>query len=391
MRHLVLLVLSGFVFSFACQKETPPPSTRTSNPGILPGRLDPLEDKYFIKRYQGFIGESDSIPINMLLVNWGNGRLTGQTYYQNQNGVLKFNGRLKKDNTFELIEERFKRRNASFSGKINNPTDISGTWWSIDSTKNMTFHAKEVLPTEDYDHWTGAWHLNDPWDTTILIIGGVSERELNFAINIYTNDYTEEFFGTASIRGIRAVYEEELYPIYRESCHLEFYRRGKEVYLDEKSFPFLCGLGPNCWINGSYEDIYTGKEARMNFIGKDSVFVDTATFEAFYDLVGPDNLKKFAYNMERLEKDEIFNSNYDPIGIQWKGRVRGFHREKEGIIAYNASRNIWAATTTPPTSFMGPMKVHYFTNVKKDRFNIHPTVKKWMKKFNNCTVVYESK
>lgn len=390
MRQFVLIILSVLALSFACSKTQPKPQKRAPNPGISPGRIDPLEDKYFIKRYEGYLGNDKSIPVNMLLVNWGNGRLTGQTYYPNHHGILKFEGKLNNDNSFEYIEERFDRRNASFSGIIHSPDKISGTWWNVDSSKNMNFEYTEVLPDEDYDLWTGAWHLNDPWDTTIIIIGGVTERTLNFAINIYTNNYQEEFLGTADIRGTRAVFDEELFPIYRENCHIVFHRRGREVYLDEKSFPFLCGLGPNCWINGTYKDIYSGKEARMNFIGKDSVFVDTATYEAFYEIVGPENLKKFAYNMERLEKVFIRDDEMNILATSWRGRVRGFHREKEGVIVYDDSGNIWAATTTPPTSFMGPMKVHYFTNDVRHKKKMHFSIKDWMKHFNNCTVVYES-
>ncbi|MFT5167433.1 MAG: hypothetical protein ACI8P3_002671 [Saprospiraceae bacterium] len=390
MRLLALFVLTCLFFSFGCKKEEPPIFSRAPLPGIIAGRPDVAEDKYFIKRYVGFLGDSDSIPLDLLIVNWGNGRLSGHTYYPNHFGVLKFEGRLEEDGSFELVEERFKERNASFVGKFQSTDSMSGTWWNIDSTTTRSFGYKEYISPFDYDHWTGAWHLNDPWDTATLIIGGVTERKLQFAMNIYINGYQEEFYGTADIRGTRAVMDLEFFKIYHENCRVVFHRRGRAVYLEQESFPFLCGLGPNCWTTGVYEDLYVGKVARMDFIGPDSVFADTATFLAFLDLVGPDNLNKFAYNMERLEQHKARYKNRKVYGTLWKGRVRGFHREKEGIIVYDTFNNIWAATTTPPDFSMGPMKVHYFTNVKESKRKMPFAIRDWMSKFLNCTVVYES-
>jgi hypothetical protein len=391
MQHLALFVFFCLTFSFSCNREKPAiEPNRAPLEGILAGRPDPAEDKYFIKRYLGFLGDNDSVPLDLLIVNWGTGKLTGHTYYPNHNGVLNFEGTLEKDGSFELIEERFEERNASFVGQFYDTDSISGTWWNIDSSATQSFEYKEYISPYDYDYWTGVWHLNDPWDTATLIIGGVTDRKLQFAMNIYINGYNEEFFGTADIRGNRAVMDLEFFRLYHENCRVVFHRRGREIYLEQESFPFLCGLGPNCWTTGVYDDIYFGKKARIDFIGPDSVFVDTATFQAFLDLVGSDNLNKFAYNMERLEQDKARNKNLKEYGTLWKGRVRGFHREKEGIIIYDTLRNIWAATTTPPNYSMEPMMVHYFTNVKKASNKMPYAIEDWMSKFNNCTVVYES-
>lgn len=389
MRYLATLLVLGLVFSYACQQEVPPVLKRSPFPGIEKGRFDPTEEKYFIKRYEGKLGASDSIPMDMLLVNWGDGKLEGHIYYPKHEGVLKFEGHLKKDQSFELIEERYKERNASFSGKFSGTDRMEGTWWNIDSSKTMLFDFKEYVSPHDHDLWTGTWHLNDPWDTAQLIIGAVTEDHLNFAMNIYINGYTEKIYGAADIRGQRAVMDHSFFEIFDENCHLVFHRRKKEIYLHMESFPFLCDLGPNCWLTETYDDVYKGELPRMNFIGKDSVFLDTAMYQDFYTLVGLENQNKFAYNMERLEKVHEYNMQGKSILTMWKGRVRGFHREKEGIIAYDKNRNMWAATTTPPDSTMGPMKVHYFTNVKKDKKKMHYAIKDWMKHFNNCTIIYE--
>ena len=390
MKQLDILILFCLTFSFACKEEKPPVFSRAPLPGILAGRSDPAEDQYFIKRYVGFLGKGDSIPLDLLLVNWGNGRLSGHTYYPNHSGVLKFEGKLAHDGTFELIEERYEERNASFSGRFHSSDSLSGTWWNIDSSLTMSFDYKEYVSPFDYDLWTGAWHLNDPWDTATLIIGGVTERKLQFAMNIYINGYREEFFGTADIRENRAVMDMELFRIYHENCRIVFYRRGREIFLDQESFPFLCGLGPNCWTNGIYSDVYTGKEARIDFIGQDSVFADSATYEAFYKMVGPENLRKFAYNMERLEQHKAKDAEGNNYGILWKGRVRGFDEEKKGIIVYDTLKNIWAATTTPPDTFLGEVKVHYFTNNQQWKRKIPFVIENWMKDFYDYSVVYES-
>ncbi len=391
MKQLALFTLICLTCSFACSKQEafPDIKKRAAFPGIEKGRPDSFESRYFIKRYVGFLGNDNSIPLDLLLVNWGNGRLSGQTYYPNHYGILPFEGTLAKDGSFELKELKQNKLNATFIGKMHSRDNLSGNWWNIDRSKNMSFHYTESVPAYDYDHWTGVWHLNDPWDTAMLIIGGVTETDIQFAMNIYINGYREQFYGTANLRGQRAVLDELFFPIYRENCKLVFYRRDREIYLEQESFPFLCDLGINCWTTGVYQDIYTGKTARIDFIGKDSVFKDRATYDLFYKMVGEENLSKFAYNMERLERASLWDKDYREIGSIWKGRVRGFHREKEGIIVYNDQKEMWAATTSPPDSFGAPMSVHYFTNTKKWKRKLPEVINEWLKDFVNCRVVFE--
>lgn len=387
MRQLAFFTLISLGLSFACTTERIPP-TRPPAPGILKGRMDTLEQQYFIKRYVGQLGADTEIPLDLLLVNWGNGRLTGQTYYPEHEGVLQFEGVLHDDQSFELVEQRFDKRNASFSGQFSGTNQLSGTWWNIDSSASLPFDYQEVTTPYDFDLWTGAWHLNDPWDTATLIIGGVTEYQLQFAMNIYINGYREMFYGTADIRGNTATMDLELFRMYRENCKVTFTRKDRAVHLNQESFPFLCGLGPNCWPTGTYHDIYSGNPARIDYIGSDSVFRDTQTYEAFFDLVGAEGAEKFAYNMERLERHEANDSLDQIYGTFWKGRVRGFHREKEGIILYD-DQHIWAATTTPPLESIGPMKVHYFTNHKRWKKRMPRIIKHWMKDFQDCSVVFE--
>ncbi len=389
MRQLAIFTVLCLAFSFACKEKDTSIRIKSALPGILKGRPDSTEDKYFIKRYIGHLGNSDSIQLDLLLVNWGDGRLSGHTYYPNHNGLLNFEGRLESDGHFELVEERFQERNASFSGTFLGADSLQGTWWNVDSTHTLPFTYKEYISPFDNNHWTGVWHLNDPWDTSTLIVGGVTENSLQFAMNIYINNYTHQFFGTADIRGDRAIMDLELFRLYHENCKLVFYRRGKEIYLQQESFPFLCGLGPNCWLTGSYQDIYTGQEARIDFIGKDSIFKDTASYQAFYHMVGQQNLSKFAYNMERLEQHPAKDEKGNTYGTLWKGRVRGFHREKEAIIIFDSLQNIWAATTSPPDTTLGHIKIHYFTNNKSWKRKVPFEIKAWLKDYYDYSIVYE--
>jgi len=390
MRPLALIILVCLIYSLGCKEAAVPQIVRTAHPGLLPSRPDPAEKQYFIKRYTGYLGTSDSIPLELLMVNWGNGRLSGQTYYSQHYGLLQFEGQLNEDQTFELKEKRHDKHNATFIGQFYGTDSIQGTWWNIDSTMHQPFNYAIRNPTEDYDGWTGAWHLNDPWDTSTLIIGGVTAQKLQFAMTIYINGYREMLYGTADIREQRAVFDLEIFPIFRENCKIVLYRKGREIYLDQESFPFLCDLEPNCWTSGHYEDIYLGKKARMDFIGQDSVFADSMVYQRFVNLVGPDFQNQFAYNMERLEYHKVYEESDQIFGTLWKGRVRGFHLEKEGFIMYDTLGHMWAATTTPPDYFKGPMQVHYFTNTKKWKNRMPTILKEWVDRFYACTVLYET-
>ncbi len=376
----------------ACNSERRNEVTKPGYEHIFSGRPDPLEQDFFIKRYNGSLGPNDSIPLNMLLVNWGNGHLSGNIQYENHLGLLKFEGNINPDGEFLLTEERFSAPNATFSGSLQSTDVLTGQWYNIDSTKSLPFEFSLQAPLTHPADWAGAWHLNDPWDTATLIIGGVLDHQFEFALTMYINGYHDMYFGTADIVDDTLAFVDYLDDdIHMENCKLVFHRRGHEVYLEQQSFPFLCGLNFNCWIEGSYKDIYTGKIPKMeNFIGPKTIFRDTSLYDTFLEVVGLDNEPWFAYSMEKINYTNAWEEFHGLEGSIFAGRVRGFHREKEAVIAYDLKGNMWAAVTTPPDYAMGPMSIHYFTNARQWKNRLHPAVKDWKKEFRNCSVVYES-
>lgn len=393
MRFLALLSAILFLL-WACEERDPyaPGPPRPMHAGLELGQLDPLENQYFLKRYRGVIG--NEYEFVMLMIHWGNGKITGQHVFPKYGEFHDFYGTVAEDGTFNFTELRFKKDNAFFGGRFEDSlTTMKGIWWNMDSTSAMPFEFHEVPSNEDYDGWTGAWHLNDPWDTCILMIGDVTDRHFDFALSVYINDYREEIYGTANIYGQRAVMDRRLMREYEENCRISFYRKQDRIVIDMETFPFLCGLGANCWLDGSYDDTYTGKEALITY-GTDlktDIFRTQEQYEIFLDLVGAENCRKFAYNMERLERHKIKSENDSINAIAYQARVRGFHREKEGIIMYDDAGYIWAATTTPPVIDWGPMSVHYFSNHPQWQDSMPQAIKDWMAYFTNCLLIYETK
>jgi hypothetical protein len=393
MKNLVSLVLMVLAFSFACgplEDQQARAYARLSAPtSNIP---DSLEQHYFIKRYHGYLGNEEAIPMGMLLVNWGDGRLSGNILYENHLGLLTFEGRIHPDGSFELNEQRFNAHNSTYSGRFGGLDSLNGIWWNQDSSNTLPFHFKATPISDDLAEWTGAWHLNDPWDTATLIIGGVSPHEFEFAMNIYINGYRDYFFGTANIIDDTLATVDYLHDdLYTENCRLIFHRRDREVFLDQKSFPFLCGLDHNCWIRGRYEDIYTGRIPKMKEnIGTNKIFRDSNMYDKWLAMVSSKNEPRFAYSMERIQYTKGWKEFHGLDGSIWEGRVRGFHREKEAIIAYDKKGNMWSAVTTPPDYELGPMSIYYFTNAPKWRKRLPQFISDWKKEFWNCTVIFAS-
>ncbi len=377
----------------ACASEPRPALPIYKTVEILPARPDALEQQYFIKSYQGYLGDNVQ-ALSIQLIHWGKEKITGKHHYSESPEFLISKGEMTDRSTFQLVEYRIGQKNAYFQGQFEDSLrTIRGTWWNIDSTFSMPFALREAVSTMDTLQWTGAWHLNDPWDTCTLFIGNVTDRHFDFAMSIHVNGYKDELYGSANIYGHRAVMDKPFDRIYEENCRMVFYRKEDGVVIKMESLPYLCNLGDICWLDGHYDDIYFGKNAYLTYgddLDKD-VFRNEEQYQRFEDLVGVEGVRKFAYSMEYMRRQTISSPQDSIQAIAYQARVLSMYRNQEVLVMYDEAGRIWAGITTPAATPREPVLVHYYANDPAWVAQLPERFQDWLEYLPRHQLIYASK
>jgi len=205
---------------------------------------------YFVKKYKGTI--NGQFPIQLLLVNWGDGQLMGYYSYDKIGRKIELDGDLNLDESFVIQEYVDEKNTGTFEANLQDLKHITGNWINSDSTDIMPFELSEESYIEDSFHWTGAWHYNDKNDDGVLIIGNVGKDSLDYALKVYRNKRYSLKLGRAAIDGRKAV-AKFISPYTNETCQLTFNRNNNHIYINQRGSNENCSFGKNANVDGVYD------------------------------------------------------------------------------------------------------------------------------------------
>lgn len=391
MRKFGFLFLMVFAFSF-CKNEKPkdpiPPSTppQDSTNEIIP--TAPTDA--FIKKYSGKIG--DKFPIELVLINWSNGNLGGYYFYTSQIKIdkkgnskpqkIELSGELNLDETFRLDEFAGDDFTGKFTGSLSELSTIQGNWSNADSSKSMSYTLNEVTH-DDTTSWTGAWYRNDAQSPGMLILGNVTDKTVDFGLEIFNGGHSGLLEGTANLNGGIATFKNNVFDEV-ETCYLVFQKHDNLVLIDQKSSNWACGFGMRAHANGKYANHFSPKEPELTYGKENSIFENKDQRDLFANLVG-DRYEDFAFNMQDISKFDK-NPKDEFEATVFAGNVIGLATSNEAIIMKNGKGLFWAAVIIYE-EMTDRFQVKYFTNDEKRKDNIPNTIEDWRKEFSEYEVV----
>ncbi len=391
MRKFGFLLLMVFSFSFCKnEKQKAQNDTTTISQESTKENIPVAPTDAFIKKYKGKIG--DKFPIELVLINWSNGILGGYYFYTNQtktdkNGnsipqKIELSGELNLDESFNLDEFVGDDFTGKFTGDLSELTTIQGNWSNADSSKSMSYKLTEVT-NEDKTGWTGAWYRNDAQSPGMLILGNVTDKTVDFGLEVFNGGHSGLLEGTANLNGGIATFKNNVFDEI-ETCYLVFQKHDSLVLIDQKSNNWACGFGMRAHANGKYDNHFSPKEAELAYGQENSIFENKEQRDLFANLVG-DRYEDFAFNMQDISKfDKSPKDDFEATAFA--GNVIGLATSNEAIVMKNDKGLFWAAVITY-NEMMNRFQVEYFTNDEKRKNKIPQTIEDWRKEFSEYEVV----
>lgn len=380
--HLYLLAFAALWLA-SCKND--PPVQEPPAPEPLPALDSVVEvttpDPYFLKKYIGSI--DGKLPIEMVLVNWGDGFISGRYWYTSKNKPIELSGELTDSLTkaYNIVEFVNGKEGAKFEGNLTDIDSLSGTWKSKDGKRTLPFVLKTVPLPDDEGNWTGNWHLNQVWDSGYIMIGNVSNDSLDFALTVVRGSHIGTLEGRAARHGSKAIFKQKTFE--DEPCELKFECFGDYILVEQPSSSLACGFGARAYAAGRFErKKFIHKTTLDVGTGDDDVFFTQATHDEFRRLVGDRMYELFAFNME--VKERTTNAQGQTVVT---GAVPGLYTSNEAIIIYDQSNNFWAATLEFKDGSEEPF-VHYFTNDPAAKRKLPPDIESWRDGFKGYKIVY---
>ncbi|MFK7773249.1 MAG: hypothetical protein AB8F94_13960 [Saprospiraceae bacterium] len=385
------LFLMIFSFSF-CKNEKPKEPTSPSTPPqeAATENIPVAPTDAFIKKYQGKIG--DKYPIELVLINWSNGNLGGYYFYSDQvktdkkgNQIpqkIELSGELNLDETFSMDEFAGDDFTGKFTGSLAELSNIKGNWSNADSSTSMNYILTEIS-IKDTTGWTGAWYRNEAQSPGMLILGNVTDKTVDFGLEIFNGGHSGLLEGTAKLNGGIATFENPIFDNL-ETCFLVFQKHDSLVLIDQKSSNWACGFGMRAHANGKYENYFSHKEPELSYGKKNSIFQTKDQRALFIKLVG-DRYEDFAFNMQDIvafpknEKDDF-------DATVFAGNVIGLASTNEAIIMKNGKGIFWAAVIIYD-EITDQFQVKYFTNDEQRKEDLPQTIEDWRDSFSEYEIV----
>ncbi len=377
-------VLFSILFLGLVSCNSDPPSNipeEIAPPAVLPDsvELEEAPQTYFIKKYEGTL--NNSIPVEMVLINWGDGFLSGRYWYKDKGKPIELSGELIDDASFQIVEFSNNRETGVFAGSLANPSQLNGVWSNPAKSKNFNFELHEVPPPAEAAAWAGNWHLNEVWDNGTLMIGNVSKDSFDFALTIVRSSHTGTIEGRAAITGEKARFSRKEYE--EKPCVLLFQLKEDLIELEQPSSNFACGFGARAYAGGKYERLNLIKKARLQVgTGEDDVFPSQILHDTFKALVGEEKYELFAFNMQVKEVEKQSQG----LTIV-TGAIPGLFRTNEAVIVFNKTGTIWAATLDMDQT-TNELLVRYFTNDPASKQKLPPAIQSWQEGFKDYRVIY---
>lgn len=339
----------------------------------------------YIAHYEGAI--NNEFGIGMTLINWGNGNLGGNYFYNSVGKTIELNGRIKNSGFFRMEEYEDDKMTGLFKGTMVMEDKIQGEWQNRDSTKIYPFELNRVKDTVSDQGWRGNWFLNDVWDGGQLIIGNVGEETFDFALSVVRSNHIAEIDGTATLDGTKAYFQQKEY--LDEACQLTFEQYKGAILLEQNSSTAACGFGMRAYVGATYEPEQKEIIPTLNYGNEGEIFENKQLHDAFKKAIGGVNYEIFAFNMQLVEK--LDKHPKDEFAAEVKsGIVAGNPNYYEAIILNNRRGDFWAATIDIEGEKEKEV-VRYFTNVEDYRQKLPHTIDVWRKNFEQFPVIFMSK
>jgi len=342
----------------------------------------------FVKFYEGKIGEERSIE--MKLINWGDGGLSGSYFFDEGDTEVDLEGDLEKDMKLEIDEFIDYEQTGSFVGHLVANHQMTGRWVSTDSSRSLDFNLKERVRPQEREDWEGVWYRNELYSPGTLVIGDSDEEGFYFALSVLNNGHSGVIDGRAQFDSLSAFFESNEY-VQDEPCKLRFLKTNNNITIEQDGPNFSCGFGLRAYASGEYDEESINIKAKLDHGAEDAVFPTKVLHDRFEALVGEEAYEKIAFNFQVFDKTESTEDSVDPRITMVKGGVTGLNTSNEAIILYDeAQQSLWAATIDFRNVNINEAIVRYFTNVKEDQTRLPVAIEKWRERFEEYTVVFES-
>lgn len=386
-----IFILTLIFFAIACSDNVPmvADGDMSAAPIVVTNKqIDSTkikEEKAFIARYEGAI--NNEFAIGMTLINWGDGSLSGNYFYNSVGKTIELNGRIKDSGFFRMQEYDDDKMTGLFKGTLVMQDKIQGEWQNRDSTRIYPFELNRVIDTLSDRGWAGSWYLNDIWDGGQLIIGNVGEETFDFALSVVRSNHIAVIDGTATIDGKKAFFQQK--KGIDEACQLTFEQLKGTILLEQNSSTAACDFGMRAYVGAVYEPEQKEIIPQLNYGNEGEIFENKKLHDAFKKAVGDVNYEIFAFNMQMVEKQEKHPK--DAFEAEAKsGIVAGNPSYYEAIILNNRRGDFWAATIDIEGEKEKEV-VRYFTNVAEYRQKLPYTIDVWRKNFSHYPVIFMNK
>lgn len=352
---------------------------------LLLSAQNTVKNQPFMQDYEGTM--NGKIPIQMHLVNWGDGMIGGDYLYKKVGKKIDIYGDFTTSDAFTLKEYTNDKQTGTFAGKFTTANKITGTWSNPEGTKKLPFEVTAMKRAADNSGWSGVWYLNDVWDGGTLLVGNVRKDSVGFALNVYRSGHLGEIEGTAARQGNQAKFVATVVETdEKEKCQITFNLKGNQVEIEQVSSGWACGFGMRAHASGTFENKKIEKKASLKY-GTEEVFATKVQHDGFKTLVGQKIYELFAYNMQGFENQE------QELGDGFKatvvvGAVAGLYMSNEAIILYDAKGKYWAATIDFDKD--NNNLIRYFTNEEKWKKKLPSTIDKWRERFVDYKIIYSN-
>jgi hypothetical protein len=359
--------------------------------GLVQAQSFSVAETAFIQIYEGALG--GKYPVVMRLVSWGNGSLNGDYYYKKVGKRIALFGEIKDINVVELSEYSDGVQTGTFQMQFVNDLIIKGVWTSGDGKRKLPFELK--ARNQAPDAWAGTWHLNDVWDGGMLLVGNVRKDSLDFALLVFRSGHIGEIWGSAKRQGNRAIFMHVEQDFVLETdddpepCHLLFELKNNQIEIQQESSGWVCGFGMRAYASGVFDNKKIDIKPTLSVgTGEEYIFDTQAQHDGFKQLVGAPFYEVFAFNMQGFLKGDGREENgFDCTIVE--GAVYGMFSVHEAIIIYDKQGKYWAMTIDYENE--EDLVLRYFTNDKRHQRQLPRAIARWMERFGEYPVRYESK
>jgi hypothetical protein len=385
LRILILtFTAANLAWLTGCQEQQP--ASRTDRLPASPADSIPLSADSaspFLMKYQGYL--TDQMPVELVLINWGDGFMSGRYSRQGENKQYALAGELSSNLTFKVTSYDGQLETGILSGVLTDTDTLRGLFTSLPSQDRQAFELLSSRPEDPVlSAWQGNWHLDEIWDHGVLMIGNASADSLDFALTFARNSHTGTIEGRAALSGNKAFFSKAEFEV--QPCQLMFHlAAGKHIVLEQSSSNFECGFGAGAFAGGIYMRQKTNRKATLPVgTSESSVFPTKELHDRFSALTGESLYASFAFNMRQVALKKTAGDR-----TLVSGSVPGLERSNEAIIMFDKNGTIWAATLfqeegNPNISLL------YVTNDSAAPKRIPPDFQFWMEGFADYPIVYQA-